>query len=197
MPERAVCALRVPLDEYLGLALRAHALLRDVPLHDVSAVDLPGGGAGRGIVDVRALTGAASSSRLVTLLFAFRRLLGSVFGWDRKPLRPEESLLPRLSERDRRESEVSPGTRVGAFLLLYQFPREMLLETRNRTVHGWVCAALAPAADGHRLYVGVYVRPVSWLTRPYLLAIEPFRRILYPLVLRGLRRAWIAAGRER
>jgi hypothetical protein len=40
---------------------------------------------------------------------------------------------------------------------------------------------------------GVYVIPVSWLTRPYLIAIEPFRRILYPAMLRRIRRAWLAA----
>ena len=38
----------------------------------------------------------------------------------------------------------------------------------------------------------VYVMRVSWLTRPYLIAIEPFRRILYPAMLRRIRRAWVA-----
>ena len=43
-------------------------------------------------------------------------------------------------------------------------------------------------------YWAVYVRPVSWLTRPYLIAIEPFRRfIVYPALLRRIRRAWLAA----
>jgi hypothetical protein len=39
----------------------------------------------------------------------------------------------------------------------------------------------------------VYVKPVSWITRPYLLLIEPFRRILYPAMLHRIRRGWIAA----
>ena len=109
-------------------------------------------------------------------------------------MRPEESLLSCLSERDRRDSEITPGTRDGPFLLLYQFPGEALSETRNATVHGYVCTALARTATGYRLYWGVYVRPVSWLTRPYLIAIEPFRRfILYPAMLRRIRRAWLAA----
>jgi hypothetical protein len=39
----------------------------------------------------------------------------------------------------------------------------------------------------------LYVLPVSWLTRPYLIAIESFRRfILYPAMLRRIRRAWLA-----
>ena len=35
--------------------------------------------------------------------------------------------------------------------------------------------------------------PVSWITRPYLMLIEPFRRVLYPAMLRRIRRAWVAA----
>lgn len=185
--------MRVPSAEYLNLRLRAHEVLRDVPLYDVSAVDLPGGGSGRSIADVRALEKTAAPSRVSSVLYGLRLFLGRSFGWDRDPIRPEESLLSRLSERDRSDSEVPPGTPAGAFLQLYQFPREALAETRNATVHGWVCTALTPVAAGYRLYLGVYVLPVSWLTRPYLMAIEPFRRILYPAMLRRIRRVWVAA----
>ena len=94
---------------------------------------------------------------------------------------------------DRRESEVIPGTRDGPFLVLYQFPGEALRETRNATVHGFICTALARTPIGYRLYWGIYVRRVSWLTRPYLIAIEPFRWILYPALLRRIRRAWVSA----
>jgi hypothetical protein len=38
-----------------------------------------------------------------------------VFGWDRMQMPPEDSLLSRLSERDRRDSEITPGTPVGSF----------------------------------------------------------------------------------
>ena len=105
---------------------------------------------------------------------------------------PDAALTPH-AERDRRDSEIPPGTSLGSFLLLYQFPGEALSETRNATVHGYVCTALAPTASGYRLYWGIYVIPVSWLTRPYLIAIEPFRRILYPAMLRRIRRAWLVA----
>ena len=78
--------------------------------------------------------------------------------------------------------------------MLDQFPGEALIETWNATVHGYVCTALQRTETGYRLYWGVYVFPVSWLTRPYLIAIEPFRRfILYPAMLRRIRRAWLAA----
>ena len=186
--------MRAAPGEYLNLRLRAHELLHDVPLYDVSVVDLPGGGAGRSVADIRALESAAPASRIANALYGVRHVLGRVFDWDRVPMRPEESLLSRLSERDRGDSEITPGTRDGPFLLLYQFPGEALSETRNATVHGYVCTALARTATGYRLYWGVYVRPVSRLTRPYLIAIEPFRRfILYPAMLRRIRRAWLAA----
>ncbi len=186
--------MRASPAEYLNLNLRAHELLHDVPLYDVSVVDLPGGGDGRSVAEIRAFDSAAAPSRIANSLFGVRRFLGRLFGWDRVQLRPEESLLSRLSARDRRDSEVTPGTPVGPFLLLYQFPNEALIETRNATVHGYVCTALARTGTGYRLYWGVYVLPVSWLTRPYLIAIEPFRRfIVYPAMLRRIRRAWLAA----
>lgn len=177
--------------EYLSLNLRAHELLRDVPLYDVSVIDLPGGGEGRTVADVRALDIAAGPSGIAKLLFGVRFALGRVFGWDRRPLRPEDSYVSRLSDRDRRESVVPPGTRDGAFLVVYQFPNESLRETRNATVHGFISLALRRTIDGYRLYFAVYVRPVSWITRPYLIAIEPFRRILYPAMLSRIRRAWM------
>jgi hypothetical protein len=180
--------------EYLRLKLRAHELLHDVPLYDVSVVDLPGGGAGRSVADIGALDSAVPPSRIASALYGVRHFLGRVFGWDRLQMRPEDSLLSRLSERDRRDSEIVPGTPDGAFRLLYRFRDEQLSEIRNATVQGYVCVALARAAAGYRLYWAVYVLPVSWLTRPYLIAIEPFRRfILYPAMLRRIRRAWLAA----
>lgn len=184
--------MRASPAEYLGLKLRAHELLRGVPLYDLWVVDLPGGGTGRTLADIRALDSSAPPSRVARALYRLRRFLGRVFGWDRVPVRPEDTLLPHLSERDRDESEIVPGTPDGAFLRLYQFPGEALSETRNATVRGWICLALAPARTGYLLYFAVYVLPVSWITRPYLIAIEPFRRILYPTMLGRIRRAWIA-----
>jgi len=185
--------MRIPPAEYLRLDLRAHELLRDVPLYDVSGVDLPDGGTGRSVADIRALESTAAPSGIASAIYGLRHLVGRVFGWDRAPIRLEDSLLSRLSEQDRRDSEIVPGTRAGSFVVLYQFPGEALTETWNATVHGYLCTALARTAAGYRLYWAIYVIPVSWLTRPYLMAIEPFRRILYPAMLGRIRRAWLAA----
>ena len=177
--------------EYLSLKLRAHELLHGVPLYDVSFVDLPGGGEGRSMADIRALDRAAPPSRIARALYGLRQLLGRLFRWDSGGIRPEDSLVSRLSEDDRRHSEIEPGTPDGSFLVLYRFPGETLSETRNATVHGYICMALARTASGYRLYLAVYVLPVSWLTRPYLMVIQPFRRILYPAMLRRIQRAWV------
>jgi hypothetical protein len=185
--------MRASAAEYRSLHLRAHDLLRDIPLYDVSSVDLPGGGTGRTIADIHTLESATAPSHIATFFYGLRYFLGRVFGWDREQMRPADSFLVRLSESDRRESEITPGTLDGHFWVLYQFPGEALRETRNRTVHGFICTALVGSPKGYRLYWAVYVRGVSWLTRPYLIAIEPFRRILYPAMLRRIRRAWLVA----
>jgi hypothetical protein len=159
----------------------------------VSVVDLPGGGPGRSSADIRVLDASTPPSRIAVVLYGARHFLGRIFGWDGREIRTEETLVPTLSERDRRETEVIPGTRDGAFLVLYQFPCEALRETRNATVHGFICSALARTSTGYRLYWGIYVRRASWLTRPYVIAIEPCRWILYPVMLRRIRRAWVKA----
>ena len=74
--------MRASPAEYLDLKLRAHDLLRDVPLYDVSVVDLPGGGAGRSVADIRALDSSAPPNRIALVLYAVRHSIGVVFGWD-------------------------------------------------------------------------------------------------------------------
>jgi Protein of unknown function (DUF2867) len=187
-----VCTMRISPADYLSLPLRAHELLHAVPLYDVSMAELPGGGPGRSVADVRALDTSASPSRIVAVIYGVRHLLGRAFGWDHSQIRPEDSLVSRLTERDRADSEAAPGSPDGAFSLVYLFPREALSEIRTGVVEGYFCAALVPTGTGYRLFWAVYVRSVSWITRPYLLAIEPVRRlILYPVMLRRIRRAWI------
>src|SRR5262249_61830194 len=88
--------------EYLRLNLRAHDRLRDVPVYDVSVVDLPGGGAGRSVADIRKLESAAAPSRIATALFGLRFFLGRMFGWDRTPMLLDDSLLSRVSGGVRR-----------------------------------------------------------------------------------------------
>ena len=159
-------SLRRPPAEYLALPLEVHARLAGVPLRDVSAIDLPGGGPGRTVADVQALVPLGqltAASRPARTLFALRARLGRMFGWDA----------------------------AGGFRTVYLRPGEALFEVRNATVHAHVCMALVPIAAGYRLYWGVYVAPVSWFTPLYMAAIEPFRRfVVYPAIFASYRRAW-------
>ena len=78
---------RATFEEYRRLTLRAHALLADVPLHDVWQVSLPGGGPSRTMQDVRSVLQAARRSQPLSFpvraLFALRWSVGRWFRWDR------------------------------------------------------------------------------------------------------------------
>src|SRR5262245_3154450 len=189
--------MRVPAREFRALPLQVHDFLASVPLADVSAVDLPGGGPGRTLAEVRALVrpdALVRANSTTRFLFALRFGVGRVFGWDRRSVElPPESFVHRLTAAQRAESLIAPGTPDGPFRVVYARPDEVLTELRNATVHGFLCSVLVQASAGYRLYWAVYVKPVSRWTRPYMMAIEPFRRfIVYPSILGGIRRAWIA-----
>ena len=70
---------RASIGEYRSLDLRAHEILRGVPLHDVWRVELAGGAPGLTLADVRPLL---AFERLMTVnpivrgLFVLRGLLG-------------------------------------------------------------------------------------------------------------------------
>jgi hypothetical protein len=190
--------MRIDVAEWNALDLEAHDLLKDVPLQDVSAIDLPGGGTGRSLEDLRQLLdfeGAGSGGAVVRSLFALRGALGRLFGWDREPPAEAEradSDASRIGDALRQRSLRPPGTRDGPFELLYQLETEMLSEARNATVHAFSCMVLREVEGGHRFYWGVYVAPVSRFTPLYMAAIEPFRRfIVYPSLLRRLRGRWV------
>jgi hypothetical protein len=182
-------------DEFRALPLRCHALLADVPIHDVWVIELPGGGPGRTMHDVDALvsTGRLTSGpRAARALFALRFALGRVLRWDA----PRHdalavSYLNRLSDDDRARSLVTPGTTRGPFRTLYVFPDEVLSEAHNATVHAFLAMALVPRDGGYTLYWAVYVKPGGLKTRLYMALIDPFRRrIVYPAMIREMRTAW-------
>ena len=183
--------------QYQALELRAHELLAGVPLHDVWVVDLPGGGADRTITDVQPLLRFDRVSQLnwvVRCLFGLRFVLGRVFGWDdeAKAAVGRASYLSKLSDEDRAGSMVAPGEKDGPFTVLYVGRREAISEARNRTVHAFLVLALVPRGPDYRLYWAVYVAPVGRLTAAYMALIDPFRRrVVYPAILRYVRRRWI------
>ena len=187
--------MRVTQEEYEQIDLRAHSLLADVPLHDVWMVELPGGGPGRTLIDLRGLLSLGNltaANAAVRFFFGLRAWLGRVFGWDREPPQASrESFLQRLSPADRERSLVPPGTAEGAFRVLFVSPRESISEIQNATVHAFSVFALLERSAGYRLYWGIYIRPMGPATSWYMRLIDPFRRvIIYPAMLRYIRAAW-------
>ncbi len=177
--------------EYLSQDLRAHTVLDGVPLHDVWQLDLPGGGDGRTIANIRSLVLAIRPPGLVRLLFEIRWLLGRLFGWEREPVGEEGLFQLRITEADRAHSTVATGSKDGPFTVLYVHPNEAMSEIRNSTVHAALVWVLIRRKDGFRLLWAIYVKPVGRLTAFYMFLIEPFRRwVVYPSLLRELYRSW-------
>jgi len=189
--------MRVKPADFQRLNLRCHALLSDVPLHDVWAIPLHGGGPGRSIQDARAIffDGRRPSNLSIRGLFALRFALGRAFGWDDERHNPSSgSYVNRLTEADRSQSQVAPGTREGRFRVLYVSGEEALSELRNATVHAFLALALTPSPGGYTLYLAIYVKPVSRLTTLYMGLIDPFRRlIVYPVLGRQVQQRWSRA----
>jgi hypothetical protein len=186
--------MRVKPADFRRLSLRCHELLSDVPLHDVWAIRLDGGGPGRSIQDARAILfgDRRPPNFAVRGLFALRWALGRAFGWDDERHSPSgASYVNRLAEADRSQSRVAPGTREGRFRVLYVLGEEALSELRNATVHAFLALALTPNAGGYTLYLAIYVKPVSRLTTLYMALIDPFRRlIVYPALGRQVQQRW-------
>ena len=185
--------MRVKPADFQRLDLRCHALLSDVPLHDVWAIPLDGGGPGRSIQDARAiLFGDRPPNFAVRGLFTLRSALGRAFGWDdERHDPPSGSYVNRLAEADRSQSQVAPGTREGRFRVLYVSGEEALSELRNATVHAFVALVLTPRPGGYTLYLAIYVNPVSRLTPFYMALIDPFRRlVVYPALGKQIQQRW-------
>lgn len=97
----------------------------------------------------------------------------------------------RLSDTDRLQSIVEPGTLDGPFSVLYVHTMEAVSEIRNATVHGFLVWALEPTPDGYQLFWAIHVLPVGVWTKPYLALIDPFRRwLVYPALLRRIHESW-------
>ena len=188
--------------EFCALPLRVHALLVDIPLHYVWAVDLP---AYRGGVTLSEFLRRTDQKRadvadaemfslppVASALFRFRFFLGRIFRLESEPKDAlAASFVNRLSAEDRARSLILPGTAEGLFRVVYRFENEQLVELQNRTVYAAAVSALVERVDGYRFYFAVYVCPRSWMTPVYMGLIDPFRRwIIYPALLKQIREKW-------
>lgn len=191
--------MRITPHEFQQEDLRVHTFLADVPLHDVWAVRLHGGGEGRTLREVRDLMAGVQPSQVnpvVASLFRLRRGLGRVFGWDApKHEAAVASFVHRLTPADRARSLVTPGQNGGLFSAVYAFENESLEEIRNGTVHAFSATALKQVADGYVMYWAIYVKRINWRTPVYMAMIDPFRRgVIYPAMIAHIERAWARTG---
>src|SRR5712692_10448040 len=186
--------MRIDPGEFRARALRVHALLHDVPLEDVWAIRLRGGGAGLTIQDVRTVFIAAveAAPPVVKGLFRLRGRIGALPGWDQQRFAwTAESYVHRLSPADRARSMVAPGTPDGRLSLLYRFEDEQLSEQRNATVHAFSSLSIRQTSGGYLVYLAIYAQPVHRFTTLYMRAIAPFRRlIVYPAIIRKVQSVW-------
>ncbi|GAB7071104.1 DUF2867 domain-containing protein [Mycobacterium hodleri] len=160
---------RLPLEAHTTRPWRIHQIASDFDVLDVWALPTPGGPDDfpRLLATMRALD-AVGSSPVVRMLFAARRALGRLFGWD------------------------AAGLAGSRFQPLFVTEGEAAFEIANRTVHGVLHLGWVPdGAGAHRGQMAVLVAPNgAWGTR-YLAAIAPFRHlIVYPALLRAVERGW-------
>src|SRR2546425_8408694 len=127
--------MRVKPADFQRLNLRCHALLSDVPLHDVWAIPLDGGGPGRSIQDARAILFGDRRQPNVAVrgLFALRWALGRAFGWDdERHDPPGMSYVHRLAEADRSQSEVRSEEHTSELQSLAYLVCRLLLEKKKK-----------------------------------------------------------------
>ena len=182
--------------EFAQIPLLAHDLLRNIPIHSLTRLDLPGGRAGMGMLEIKEAggfdTGRLPTGPVTTLLFWLRGLIGRVLGWDNDDkLVSAVSYLPRLTPEQRVRSLISPGQAEGISRVLYCSNNEFLAEIVNRTVHCFWVMGSKEMDGGYRLYIAVYVRKLNWFTPIYMALVSPLLKwIIYPALYRSVKEAW-------
>ncbi len=181
---------------------RIHEITRGFRLEDVWALPTPGcpDDFPRLVRLAASLDGSQGSFGAVRTLFAIRRRVGELLGWD-GPDAGLGSRVPTLRNRlpaDLRETASRPEFKALPFRPLYVTDDEMAAELANRTVHGVMHIGWVPDGTGaYRGQMAVYVKPNGILGDAYLAAIKPFRHlIVYPAMLRDIGRRWDAERGE-
>jgi hypothetical protein len=193
--------MRLPNSAHTSRAWRIHELTYDFRLEDVWA--LPGVGGpddfARLVQMMASLDPSQSSSRAVRALFATRRKIGELLGWD-GPDAGVGSRVATLRDRlppDLRDGPQGPASDALPFTSLYLTEHEWAAEAANQTVHGVIHIGRVPDdTGGFRVHMAIYVKPNGVVGNVYMAAIRPFRYlVVYPSILRQLERTWRADTR--
>lgn len=191
-------SMRLPNTAHACRPWRVHELAGDFRLEDVWGLPTPGGPDDfPRLVRLMASFDPSRSSGVVCVLFAIRRKVGELLGWDQ----PQAGVEPSVRTlRDRLPADLCGATsdltpEELPFSTLYLTEDEWALELANQTVHavlhlGWV----PDEAGGHRGQMAVLVRRNGLLGSLYMTAITPFRHlIVYPQMMRQIEREWRAS----
>jgi hypothetical protein len=194
--------MRLPNTAHTSRPWRIHELTRDFRLEDVWALPTPGGPDDfpRLVHQFVAADPAQRSSGAVRALFAIRRKLGELLGWD-DPDAGLGSRVPTLRDRlpaDLGEAPSGPDFDALPAIPLYLLDDEWAAEVVNRTVHGVIHLGWIPdETGGYRGQMAILVKPNGLLGAGYLAAIRPFRHLLvYPAALQQIEREWRANTRS-
>jgi Protein of unknown function (DUF2867) len=191
--------MRLPDSAHTSRPWRIHELTPDFRLEDVWALETPGGRDDfpRLVEGLASGDPAAGASPAGRALWAIRRKLGELLGWDR----PEAGVGARVQTlRDRLPADLrdAPGPTFASapFTSLYMTGDEWAAEVANRTVHGVVHVGWVPdGAGAYRGQMAILVKPNGLLGTAYMTAIRPFRHlVVYPELMRRIEREWRAGG---
>jgi len=194
--------MRLPGSAHTSQPWRIHELTSDFQLEDVWALPTPGGAEDfpRLVSLFASLDLSHGSSATVRALFAIRRRVGGLLGWD-QPRSAAGSTRPSLRERlpdDLRGTAAEAGPQALPFVPLFMLENECAAEIVNRTVHGVLHLGWVPAEAGAWSgQMAVLVKRNGLLGSAYMAAITPFRHVIvYPRMMREIERRWRAQMNE-
>ncbi|MEU6892280.1 DUF2867 domain-containing protein [Streptomyces sp. NPDC046557] len=191
--------MRLPRTAHTERPWRVHEFAHDFDIEDVWSYRTPGAGPDDFPVMLAAISAAGRLDQQgppARALFAVRRKLGALFGWDRPGTGAGarvESLRKRVPAELRETADGSGAD--GPFTTVYETHDEAVRELANKTVHALMHLGWVPAGDGgYELRMAVLVKPNGRFGRLYMALVAPFRHlVIYP----GLTRQWERAWRER
>lgn len=171
--------MKIPRRAHSDQPCRIHEFTGDFRTEDVWSFRTPGAGPEDFPVILAVIAGGfARQPRAVRFLFAVRRKLGALLGWDKHKTSLGTRVQP-LYDRlpgDLRETVDVSDTSSAPFTPVYLLPNESARELANKTCHAIMHLGWVPTGGGeYELRMAILVRPNGRFGRVYMALIAPFR----------------------